>query len=400
MKKLLFEFSIILLLATGCNSSKQVSNQLPAAQSTNSTPTSSSISIPVIPDLTMGWNIYTDPTYGFQIKLPPDYKFMGEMVQNSTGALVLTPENQQFNNAIKSSTANLTLRVTEFNKLPKTQQEACDQEKANGGQSYDAKGKPIPFVCALRNISQAELSAFGELLKNAKVGQLMSLPMVANSFNADSGTVVNLNGTNGLLVVTRNRQDVGSTVSVYWFDKFSNLLQIYQELSSPSVAEATQTPEYKTFLIIATTFKFNPTSAQDPEASWKDDVYNQFKSLTDWQEQNLSDWSFADYTYESQRRGQLKQYDAGNIILLSKSFNENGFANFEDNQKAYTNEKVLEHSIRKVLSDNGWVSIAWPTEPGFYTDFLYVKDNHPLDFQVGTRDAVDGGEFISIEFQY
>lgn len=138
-----------------------------------------------------------------------------------------------------------------------------------------------------------------------------------------------------------------------------------------------------------------------PAASWKDVVYNQFFNLTDWKVQdNLSAWQFADYTYEKERSTQLKKYGAGGIILLSKSFNENGFVNPGDDQKAYTDQKVLEDSIKKVLSDNGWVPVAWPTEPGFYTDYLYVKDNHPLDFQVGTRDAVTGGMFVRIEFQY
>ena len=141
-------------------------------------------------------------------------------------------------------------------------------------------------------------------------------------------------------------------------------------------------------------FKFI-VPAQATTLSWKDTVYNKFINLTDWKVQdNLSSWNFADYTYNDQRLALLKKYDSGKIVIFSKSFNEDGNSPTDDRQK------VLEDSVKKVLSDNGWTAVAWPTEPGAYTDYLYVKGNHTLDYQVGNRDAVKGGLFVSVEFEY
>jgi len=141
-----------------------------------------------------------------------------------------------------------------------------------------------------------------------------------------------------------------------------------------------------------------PTPTPTATASWKDTVLSEFNNLTDWQESNPSDWQFADYTNETQHRSQLKKFLTGQIILLSKSFNGKGCQS--DCTAEGDKQNNLLTSVKTSLSQNGWSPVSWPTEPGFYTDYLYIKDKHPLILQVGTRDAVSGGMYVSIEFQY
>jgi len=72
MKKLLFVFPIVVLLAAGCNSSRQASLQQgiqipnPAPQQSVSTST---------PDQsgTTNWKTYDNSQYGFEIKYPDDF---------------------------------------------------------------------------------------------------------------------------------------------------------------------------------------------------------------------------------------------------------------------------------------------------------------------------------------
>lgn len=148
---------------------------------------------------------------------------------------------------------------------------------------------------------------------------------------------------------------------------------------------------------IINTFKFTTTTQAD-KANWRDTVLGEFSSLTAWQQSSLSDWLFADYTYETQHRSQLKTYGTGQILLLSKSFNQNGCQ--LDCSAEGVAQNTLTANIKKVLADNGWHPVTWPSEPGFYTDNLYVKDGHPLILQIGTRDAVTGGMYVAVEFQY
>jgi hypothetical protein len=132
----------------------------------------------------------------------------------------------------------------------------------------------------------------------------------------------------------------------------------------------------------------------DSQVSWKDTVYNQFKNLATWKEQGLSDWQLIDLD-----KVKLNGYEKGKVFELSKSFNDNGFAGGNIDQ-AGAQQADLETSVKKVLTDNGWKYVAGPTEGGFYHDYLYVKDNHPLVLQIGTRNAVTGGMYVRIEFQY
>ncbi len=135
------------------------------------------------------------------------------------------------------------------------------------------------------------------------------------------------------------------------------------------------------------------------QTSWKDSVYNQFKNLANWKvEENISDWRLVDLD-----RSQLNKYSSGKIFYISKSFNEKGFPGPDVDQQmnqAASEQTALENSVKKTLTDNGWKFVAGPSEGGFYHDYLYVKDNHPLILQVGTRNAVTGGMYIAVEFQY
>ena len=147
----------------------------------------------------------------------------------------------------------------------------------------------------------------------------------------------------------------------------------------------------------ASTQNTNPTNSTT--FTWKETVYTQFKNLADWRiEENLSDWRTIDLD-----RSQLNKFPKGKIFQVSKSFNETGFPgpNVDQQiQQAASDQQTLENSVKKVLTENGWKFVAGPTEGGFYHDYLYVKDNHPLILQIGTRDAITGGMYISIQFLY
>lgn len=135
------------------------------------------------------------------------------------------------------------------------------------------------------------------------------------------------------------------------------------------------------------------------QTSWKDSTYNQFKNLANWKvEENISDWRLVDLD-----RSQLNKYSSGKIFYISKSFNEAGFPGPDVDQQmnqAASEQTALENSVKKALTDNGWKFVQGPTEGGFYHDYLYVKDNHPLILQIGTRNAVTGGMYVAVEFQY
>ena len=141
------------------------------------------------------------------------------------------------------------------------------------------------------------------------------------------------------------------------------------------------------------------TTRTNTKATWKETTYDQFKNLAEWKiDENLSDWRLIDLD-----RNKLDQYSKGIIFQMSKSFNETGFPGPDVNQqleKADSDQRALENAVKKVLSDNDWKFVVGPSEGGFYHDYLYVKDNHPLILQIGTRDVVTGGMFDLIEFQY
>ena len=143
------------------------------------------------------------------------------------------------------------------------------------------------------------------------------------------------------------------------------------------------------------------STSQNPNSyvpTWKETVYNQLRKISNWKEEDISDWQLVDLDLSY-----LGSFTKGNIFRLSKSFNETGFPGPNvDQQIQYTanEQKALENVVKNVLADNGWKFTVGPTEGGFYHDYLYEKDNHPLVLQIGTRDAVTGGMYISIEFQY
>ncbi|MDO8728899.1 MAG: hypothetical protein Q7K26_03285 [bacterium] len=139
-----------------------------------------------------------------------------------------------------------------------------------------------------------------------------------------------------------------------------------------------------------------PTPTPAPKISWKEEVLNQFKGLTSWTiDENVSDWRPLDLD-----PSQLAKYPKGKTVMLSKAFNENGFSNPGDSEKAVSEQSALESSIKTTLNKNGWKFIAGPTEGGFYHGYLYEKNGKPLLLGIGTRDAVTGGMFISLQFQY
>lgn len=226
---------------------------------TSSTPTvSEQTTSPSASSSTENWNTYTDSQYGFSIKLPPDYKFIGQMTPNAQGEFVLTPANQKFNDSITSpSGAYLAMQVTTFNQQPATGQMACDKAAAGNGQAYDENGNPLPPpTCNPTDmISQNSLSTFAQSLANTPTSQSITLPNFLIGI-ASTGTVIALDGNKAILVLARNTQAVGSTANLYWFDKTSDLIDIYQELDAPTAAIAVQSQQYTTFLSAISSLKF------------------------------------------------------------------------------------------------------------------------------------------------
>jgi len=183
-------------------------------------------------------------------------------------------------------------------------------------------------------------------------------------------------------------------LKAWWLFKSSNRGQISSVII---VARENMVNRENLIKQILSTFKFTNSDAMDA-LSWKETVYNEFKNLAAWEQKSLPDWQFADYTYANERRIQLKKHGTGKILMISKSFNKDGCQS--DCSAEGIVQDNLVANIKTSLSQNGWVSISWPTEPSFYTDYLYVKDGHPLILQIGTRNAITGGMYVSIQFLY
>ncbi len=139
-----------------------------------------------------------------------------------------------------------------------------------------------------------------------------------------------------------------------------------------------------------------------PDLQYKKEVLAQFQNLAFWStEDKISDWraNTLDQTVFS-------KFPIGRVYRMTKSFNQDGFTgpNFEGYEKqsnqARADQKLLEDNVRKALVDNGWQLTVGPSEPGFYQDYLYMKNGHPLVLSTGERDAVIGMMYVSIQFQY
>lgn len=208
------------------------------------------LSITIVPT---NWHVYSDTSYGFEIALPPDNDFMGEMVEDPTGAFVLTKPNQEFNQQVGSATGSpyVALNALDFNKAPTNQQiqQACQP----GGSQIGPNGG---LFCDGRDVSQEDLTALSQAISAAAFNQNLTLPSFMASV-ATTGTVVDVDGQKALLILSANTQALGTNVALYWFDQSSDLLDIYQELATATVAEATQSAQYQTFMEIVSALNFN-----------------------------------------------------------------------------------------------------------------------------------------------
>ncbi len=144
---------------------------------------------------------------------------------------------------------------------------------------------------------------------------------------------------------------------------------------------------------ILSTFKFTDS---------KESTFDEFKKLTDWQTSRLVDWAVKDWDLVGPI---LQKYSSEKVFLLSKSFNEKSLSGSSEQitqelQQEGDDEQALEIAVRKVLFNNGWKLTLSPKEGGFYQDFIYTKNNKPLVLEIGTREAVTGGMYVMIEFQY
>jgi hypothetical protein len=157
---------------------------------------------------------------------------------------------------------------------------------------------------------------------------------------------------------------------------------------------------HKRDLVVPLVFPITAVSdAPNPVPPWKDIVYNEFKNITEWKQSNLSDWQLTNYTHETQHRNQLKIYGPGKILLLSKSFNRDGCKS-DCSAEGKMQDNLVANIKISLSQQNGWTPVLWPTESSSYTDYLYVKEGHPLILQIGERDAVTGGMYVDIEFLY
>ncbi len=171
---------------------------------------------------TSAWKTYTNTKYGFSFMYPSGYAY-------------------DFN-------------ASEFSKLPKTIQDACNQAKAAGGQGYDANGNPIPPDCGLRYTSQQEMLSFAQQLSNAHIGDSIMLPNDVYS-SRHSPKVIALGNQKGVLDFSNDFQAVGTHVTFYWLDSAYNLLSINRELTEDTLVKATTAEDYNNFLQIISTFK-------------------------------------------------------------------------------------------------------------------------------------------------
>jgi hypothetical protein len=336
MKKLLFALPIVLLLAVGCNSSQQAAVQTPApAPIVQNT---NQAPTPAQTSSSKNQNIYFGSNFTFQY--PSDWlvSSTGNPAKNSASCGDAWGDAASCINLDPPELAkNMTNTVTVF--------------------VYNTNVSPQTW-CQSRNTGE-----YGTTFDNCQA-------IVINGYSA----------------VTASSPSGDLPVIQYKIIQGDGTLLVFQTANQTYIS---------TFYSIAGSVTFNSTTQTQ---NWKDTVLNEFSGLTDWQQSSPSGWQFADYTYETQHRSQLKTYGTGTIFLLSKSFNGNGCqsdcsaeGNVEDNLIA---------SVKATLSQNGWTAVSWPTEPYFYTDYLYAKDSHPLILQVGTRDAVTGGMYVNLEFQY
>lgn len=127
-------------------------------------------------------------------------------------------------------------------------------------------------------------------------------------------------------------------------------------------------------------------------------VLNEFNDLTDWRVRELSAWRVTDLN-----RDYLAQYKGGNIVELSKVFNAQVLRGRNiDRQlkKIAEDESTLIAAVRARLVQNGWQLVQGPPDCGPYQEFIYSKSGKPLILKTGARNAVIGGMYVSLQFQY
>jgi hypothetical protein len=111
MKKILLVFSVIGLLAAGCNVTKQPnsnSNQ-PPQQQTNQTPPPT----PTQPsnNNTQGWKTYTNAQYGFEFSYPSAYTIKTSDKTNVTGQLFIVTITNSSNSANSGPASSISIGV-------------------------------------------------------------------------------------------------------------------------------------------------------------------------------------------------------------------------------------------------------------------------------------------------
>jgi len=144
---------------------------------------------------------------------------------------------------------------------------------------------------------------------------------------------------------------------------------------------------------IASTLKIN-----DGAIGWYKTIFESLAGLSDWEV--TQDYRPGGKVMNLGTCGNNNQNSLSRVGQLHKGFNDQPF---KDSQELETKSAQLTKLIsdtKSKLQSTGWVQCKGPTEGGFYNYYLYVKSNKLLALHTGERDAVTGGMYVTIQFEY
>jgi hypothetical protein len=102
----------------------------------------------------------------------------------------------------------------------------------------------------------------------------------------------------------------------------------------------------------------------------------------------------------------LDNFNATQIAVMTKTFNGRDDEEITSNtpndpmEPYRLAQATLENKGKETLADSGWEYLAGPIEGGPYHEYLYSKNGHALILSTGKRDAVEGGLYVSIQYNF